>query len=317
LITLFSAPKPFTDEHISTIQYNAITSWLALGDEVEVILIGEEEGLKEAASNLNLRLLPIERRAPSGAPYINDLFQLAQHAARFQVLGYLNADIILLEDFIPAVSHVSERFSHFLMVGNRYDLDIDQRIEFHEDRITSLRRLIADSGLLHKPMGSDYFIFRKGQFRDIPEFVLGRSGWDNWMMYKARHDDVPVIDATQVITAIHQNHDYAHLPGGQPHYRHPESGQNIRLAGGYETMFRLRDANWLFTSTGVRKKRFSEWEWPRRIEAGIIASIGPGFLARLTRMLFHPRDALSYIYQKFIRRDQPESMIPTDQGGSS
>ena len=31
---------------------------------------------------------------------------------------------------------------------------------------------------------------------------------------------------------IHQNHDYSHLPGGQPHYNHPETDENIRLAGG-------------------------------------------------------------------------------------
>jgi hypothetical protein len=31
---------------------------------------------------------------------------------------------------------------------------------------------------------------------------------------------------------IHQNHDYGHLPGGEPHYTVPESNENIRLAGG-------------------------------------------------------------------------------------
>jgi hypothetical protein len=317
LITLFSAPKPFTNDHIATIQYNAIRSWLALDDNVEVILIGEEEGLQEAAADLNVQLIPVERRAPSGAPYINDLFRLAQDTAAHPLLGYLNTDIILLDDFLPAVSIVSERFSRFMLVGNRYDLDVDERLSFDDRWIGSLRQMIEDSGSLHSPMGSDYFIFRKGQFRDIPEFVLGRSGWDNWMMYKARHDGVPMIDASGSITAVHQNHDYTHLPGGKPHYRHPESERNIRLAGGYETMFRLRDATWLLTSTGVHRKMFSEWEWPRKIEADIIASVGPGSIARLTRMLFHPRDALSYIRQKFLRRDRRDQRIPTDQRGSS
>ena len=48
LITLFSAPKPFTNPHIAMIQRNAIKSWTLLPD-VEVILLGEEEGLAEAA----------------------------------------------------------------------------------------------------------------------------------------------------------------------------------------------------------------------------------------------------------------------------
>ena len=40
LLTLFSAPKPFTDPHIALIQYNAIQSWTLLPD-VEIILLGD------------------------------------------------------------------------------------------------------------------------------------------------------------------------------------------------------------------------------------------------------------------------------------
>ena len=50
LITLFSAPKPFINSHISTIQMNAIQSWMALGDDVKVVLIGDEEGIEAAAN---------------------------------------------------------------------------------------------------------------------------------------------------------------------------------------------------------------------------------------------------------------------------
>ncbi len=50
LITLFTAPKPFINPHISTIQMNAIRSWMALGDEVKVVLIGDEEGIEAAAN---------------------------------------------------------------------------------------------------------------------------------------------------------------------------------------------------------------------------------------------------------------------------
>ena len=53
LITLFSAPKPFTDPHIAMIQRNAIKSWTLLHD-VEVILLGEEAGLDEAARQLGV-----------------------------------------------------------------------------------------------------------------------------------------------------------------------------------------------------------------------------------------------------------------------
>ena len=47
LITAFTAPKPFTNPHIATIQRNAIQSWIHLGSEVEVLLMGDEEGMAE------------------------------------------------------------------------------------------------------------------------------------------------------------------------------------------------------------------------------------------------------------------------------
>jgi hypothetical protein len=31
---------------------------------------------------------------------------------------------------------------------------------------------------------------------------------------------------------VHQNHDYSHLPGGKSHHEHPDTNENIRLAGG-------------------------------------------------------------------------------------
>ena len=56
MLTIFTAPKPFTNPHIDLIQRNAIRSWVALGPEVEVLLIGEEEGLAEAARELGVRM---------------------------------------------------------------------------------------------------------------------------------------------------------------------------------------------------------------------------------------------------------------------
>ena len=52
-----------------------------------------------------------------------------------------------------------------------------------------------------------------------------------------------MVDATADIQIIHQNHDYSHLPGGQPHYRHPETFENVRLAGGKRAIFELPDAS--------------------------------------------------------------------------
>lgn len=315
MLTLFSAPKSFDDPHIAMIQRNAIRSWKALDEGCEVLLFGNEPGLMEAAAEMEVRLLPLEDRSPSGAPLVDELFQRAKEATAHPTMCYLNADIILLRDFLPSVQEVYRIFPDFLVVGNRWDLDIDHDMNFDKQGLDALHAELAARGRPHPPAGSDYFVFKRHQFGDIPEFALGRAGWDNWMMYKARREGIPLVDASSTITVVHQNHDYAHLPDGEPHYRHPESMHNIHLAGGQEAMFRLRDADWKLTPDGLRKKRFQEWQYPRRFEADILSSVGTGFLGRLVRMAFHPGHALRYVRSKVLSQ-QANPEIRSEKGDS-
>jgi hypothetical protein len=100
LLTIFTAPKPMTHPHIATIQRNAIRSWLALGSEVEVLVIGEEEGLAETCAELGVRHLPDVARNASGTPLVSSIFDLARQHGQGDFLAYVNADIIFLPDVL-------------------------------------------------------------------------------------------------------------------------------------------------------------------------------------------------------------------------
>ena len=234
LITLFSAPKPFTDPHIAMIQRNAIKSWTLLPD-VEVILVGEETGLAEAARDLGVRHLPDVRRNANGTPLISSMFQLARDTSqrsRSDLLCIVNADMILMPDFIEAARRSRMLRDKFVLLSQRWDLDVTQPIEFTEGWHIRLSSMVHRHGSLHRPAGSDFFLFPVSTFPEIPNFTIGRAGWDNWMIYKARKEKWTVIDCTPSVMIVHQNHDYSHLPGGKPHYEHPDTNENIRLAGG-------------------------------------------------------------------------------------
>jgi hypothetical protein len=253
LITLFSAPKPFTDPHIAMIQRNAIKSWTLLPD-VEVILLGEETGLAEAARELGVKHLPNVERNESGTPLISSMFQLARENSNSDLLCIINTDMILMPDFLEAartifhggrvaegvhlhstqvqVSRPQRDIRNFVLLSQRWDLDITQPIEFTEGWQDRLRSTVHHQGSLHRPAGSDFFVFPLSSDIDVPAFAIGRAGWDNWMIYKARKEGWPVIDCTPSMTIVHQNHDYGHLPDGKPHYEHPDTNENIRLAGG-------------------------------------------------------------------------------------
>jgi hypothetical protein len=231
LITLFSAPKPFTHPHIAMIQQNAIKSWSLLPD-VDVILLGEETGLADTAGELGVKHIPQVERNSNSTPLISSMFALARKNSNSDLLCIINADMILMPDFIEAARRSHMLRDQFVLLSQRWDLDITQPIEFSDGWQERLRSTVHGRGSLHRPAGSDFFLFPKTCYTDIPNFAIGRAGWDNWMIYKARRQKWTVIDCTPSVMIIHQNHDYSHLPGGKPHYEHPDTNENIRLAGG-------------------------------------------------------------------------------------
>jgi hypothetical protein len=256
LITLFSAPKPFTNPHIATIQRNAIKSW-ALLPEVEVLLLGEEEGLADAAREVGVNHIPSVACNPSGTPLISSMFQLARENSHSDLLCIINADMLLTSDFVDAARRSRLQRDRFVLLSQRWDLDVTQPLEFSEGWEDRLRSSVHSQGTLHRPAGSDFFLFPHSLFTDIPPFTIGRAGWDNWMIYKARKEKWTVIDCTPSVMIVHQNHDYSHLPGGKPHYEHPDTNENIRLAGGEANIrYTILDATHQLTADGklVRPK---------------------------------------------------------------
>src|SRR4026207_295906 len=129
LITLFSAPNPFTDPHIAMIQHNAIKSWTLLPD-VEVILLGEETGLAEAAKELGVKHLPSVARNDAGTPLISSMFQLAQENSSSDLLCIINADMILMPDFLEAAKQAVKLKDKFVLLSQRWDLDVTQPLDF-------------------------------------------------------------------------------------------------------------------------------------------------------------------------------------------
>jgi hypothetical protein len=287
-ITLFTAPKPFTNPHIATIQRNAIQSWLHLGEGVRVILVGDESGMAETAAEFGVLHLPQVQRNKDGTPLVSSIFELARQHSPDPLLVYLNADILLTPAFLEPVVQVARQTEHFLIVGQRWDLDVRQPLDFNPGWDEHLLADLRQRGRLHPPMGSDYFVYPRTCYTQMPPFAIGRAGWDNWMFTYARLQDWPVVDATPAITIIHQDHDYSHLPGGQPHYRLPETTENIRLAGGRRAIFTLLDADHTLQDGKLRRIPLRGRKLWREIETFPIRKLHSYPLAELSFAIFHP-----------------------------
>ena len=266
LVTLFSAPKPFIDPHIATIQRNAVRSWTLL-PEVEVILLGQETGLAEAARELGVMHIPGVACNPSGTPLISSMFQLARRNSHSDLLCIVNTDVLLMPDFVEAARQVMKLKDDFVLLSQRWDYDIRTPIDFSGAWVTGLRSSVLLQNKLHRPAGSDFFLFPKSCYTDVPDFAIGRAGWDNWMIYKARQEKWPVIDCTPSVMIVHQDHDYGHLPGGQAHYTLPETDENIRLAGGHAAVrFSILDSTHQLIDGKLARPQMSALRFQRGVE---------------------------------------------------
>jgi len=252
MLTIFTTPKPFHG-HSALIQTNAIKSWAMLRPQCEIILFGNEKGTSEIAAELDIQHIPRVSCNESGLPFVSSMFEIAQDIASFKLICYANADIIFMNDFLSAISLV--HLESFLLVGRRWNLDINETIDFNDTTWDEqLNSRLAKTGKLYRPWGIDYFVFNRGLYENIPPFVIGRPAWDNWMIYRARILKIPVIDATNVITAVHQSHVYAHhVTGTDGAWRGTEGIQNRKLLGGLERAFRTYNATLVLTPEGIKR----------------------------------------------------------------
>ncbi|HUJ40903.1 MAG TPA: hypothetical protein VLW54_10175 [Candidatus Acidoferrales bacterium] len=287
MLTLFTTPKPFRG-HIGTIQRNALASWVRLGAGVEVILFGDDEGAAEAARELGIRHVPEAPRHPSGFKYLNAFFAEAQRIARNPLVCYANCDIILSPDLPDAVRRVAATQPRFLMLGRRVDLDVTESVAFENaDWSGQLRERALREGRQRPGQWIDYFVFPRGFYDAIPPFVIGRVAWDNWLVWRALETHTPVVDATEAVFAIHQNHDYGYHPQGAIGVWQDELAmRNVELGGGYHWVGTIDDATHRLTSRGMERNWKRHFVFLRRTVARV-AYGGVSASLRVSRPLRH------------------------------
>jgi hypothetical protein len=250
MMTLFTIPRAFRDP-FRIPQRNVLKSWTLLRPKCEIILFGNEEGVAEAAAEFGTRHVPEIKLNEFGTPIVGSVVNMARRLANNRLLAHMTSDIILLSNFTKAVLKIKK--DNFLMVGRRWDLKVNGEIDFNNDWEKKFQEQLNERGNLHGLSGMDYFVFPKDALGEFPPFIIGSPASDNWVIYKARAIGLPVIDATEEATVIHQDHD---RPRKTSDFYKFERQRNLELAGGSNFMCSLQDADWILTSKGLKKPPF-------------------------------------------------------------
>ncbi len=237
--TILFCPKAFINEY-KQMQRNAIISWKNLEPCPEIIMLGEEEGCKEVAAEFGLKHIPEIEVNQYGTPLIPSLFTEGQNLSSNAIIVYINSDIILFPAFVENIRQIlNHNPGDFLMIGERHDMDVYEVLNpesTYKDitaQLEELERRSQTDSRGHGKRGIDFFVFRRGMFTDIPPFALGRLVWDNWLCWDALQQQIPVIEAADEISALHQNHTYNYNGNNRQTIRNGEEAkQNLDLAFG-------------------------------------------------------------------------------------
>ena len=251
-LTLCAVPKPFTGES-AQIQENALASWSALEPRPRMVLVGDEDGVAAAAARHAAEHVPDVDRNELGTPLLPSVLAAAEARAGAGTVCFVNADILLFGDLLTALATVRTRFGRFLMSGRGWRLDPPAPNELGAARERALER-----AKLRSTASAEFFAYTPGLFGHIPAFALGRSGYDLWLLWRARELGVAVVDASRDVVAVHQDHGYGHIEGGHDTaHRGLEAMRNRDLREGLRNLDSLRDARYRLAGGRIRRNPLS------------------------------------------------------------
>ena len=236
MITIFTIPYKF--EGIFKVrQENALNAWKRTVKDMEIILFCDDPGVAEAAERFGCRHVPDIGRNKWGTPLVSEAFMKAQEMAKYDVLAWLNADILVNVEWAKAVLACAKKFPQFLAVGQRWDTPgIDKPLNFGGNWWKQALDHVKKTGKLHSPGGIDNFAFTRGLYKEMPPFAVGKSSWDNWLVADPMNKRYPIINVTEACTIIHQG-------AAKGKVVTEERKANRKLAG--QKLATIKNASWL------------------------------------------------------------------------
>jgi len=108
-----------------------------------------------------------------------------------------------------------------MVIGRRHDVPVlNRRLYLPED----VEHVAASEGKLHPAAGIDYFAIAENIYpwHRIPDLVIGRPRYDNFLVMTASLHNMGVVDATETAVALHQSD----IEGSRSGHRHSDSNYN-------------------------------------------------------------------------------------------
>ena len=125
--------------------------------------------------------------------------------------AYANGDIVFTKGLVDTLVQVRKGWGREIASGARKGVMVVGKrtnVEYHSQNLDSDDAVIklSKEGKEFQSDAEDYFLFSRGSrnWDMMPNFVVGRRAYDNWLVDNSHHDDaMDVIDASSTVLALH------------------------------------------------------------------------------------------------------------------
>lgn len=209
-----------------------------------------------------------------GVPLFGSLLDRITQSTTADVVIFINADIVLFQDFVKSLCKTMTLFDRFLFIAARYDLAMDTWSDWQFKHAVKSKSSLAIAsyvnkhGTLHTYGGMDVWAWNRNNamhstspssssFGYIPPFVFGRGRYDNWLTHETETGgERAVVDASETSLLVHVRHDYHLVSGGDVFERNVDDdwwseGSTSKFEQFINAYLSLRSGSYVYQKGGI------------------------------------------------------------------
>ena len=181
------------------------------------MLFPNESSVIDECNQAGVTALPLSVVAADGIPVLKYMYRDVMNLFNTSFYAFSNGDILFTETLIHTLAQIinsttEDMSKPILIVGQRTNVEnvtLDEGSDWE-----NITRISKSRGKLFTGWAEDYFITPPSfLWTEVPEVVIGRRAYDNWLVYNSRKVKHNVIDATNTILAVHQTTQAGNFEG--------------------------------------------------------------------------------------------------------
>jgi len=208
-IIFITIPRSFNPPFLIA-QENCLNAIKKYNKNSEIILYSDDDGIDDYARKHGY-ITPKNVKKIGHLPLVNQAILFAAEKFPNSKICFINSDILILNSLTDILQLIkSESFSEYLLVCRRTEVMVNSLLTYDEFNYVIKNHKIDNTRGRNTAM--DFFLFDSSFVKKInmPDFPIGRPGWDNWLAAHARILNIPLIDISDVIVIAHQDHMQVH-----------------------------------------------------------------------------------------------------------